>query len=74
MWQKKGFWQSKICLKIASFFSLQKNTLIKKIPLAEKMTHFFFENRLFTDLWWRIDRVAIREDTNGALRGIFHGK
>ena len=73
MWQKKGFWQSKTCLKIASYF-LQKKTLIKKIPPSGENDTFFFQNRLFTDLWWRIDRVAIREDTNGALRGIFHGK
>ena len=73
MWQKKGFWQSKNCLKITSYFFTKKNPNKKNPPLAEKMTHFF-RNRLFTDLWWRIDRVAIREDTNGALRGIFHGK
>ena len=46
MWQKKGFWQSKTCLKIASYF-LQKKTLIKKIHQSGQNDTFFPEQTLY---------------------------
>ena len=46
MWQKKGFWQSKICLKIASYLFTKKN-LIKKIHQRGENDTFFPEQTLY---------------------------
>ena len=46
MWQKKEFWQSKNCLKIASYFFTKKNP-IKKIHQSGENDTFFLEQTLY---------------------------
>ena len=47
MWQKKGFWQSKTCLKIGSYFFTKKKNLIKKIHQRGENDTFFLEQTLY---------------------------